>query len=273
MTKSPMFQIAAVTSDVFGGNPAAVSPLESWLDDGLMQSIAAENNLAETAFFIDGGEDGADFALRWFTPTTEVDLCGHATLASAYVITQIINPSLRKVSFSSRSGRLDVTCGEDDTLVLHFPAYPPQTIATPDGLAAAIGAEPQAFLQAVKANDAPGMNVALLGSPDAVRAVEPDLDFIANMSGDGLIITAEGAGEGCDFVSRYFAPASGIPEDPVTGSAHCVLIPYWAERLGKTEMSARQISQRGGELSCTLSGDRVAIGGSAALFLQGVITL
>ena len=269
METIPVYQVDAFTSAVFGGNPAAVCPVESWLSADLMQSIAAENNLAETAFIVAGGEDGADFGLRWFTPAVEVDLCGHATLASAYVIFNHLHPTMNEVSFSTRSGILVVE-RHGDELVLDFPSRPPVTVDVPAGFEAAHGFVPDVFL---RENIDDGKNVAVVTGVDAVRDFVPDLQFIAGLPGDGLIVTAASDDPECDFVSRYFAPAAGIPEDPVTGSAHCVSVPYWAEQLGKSKLSARQVSSRGGELSCELVGDRVRMGGRGVLFLQGMITL
>jgi PhzF family phenazine biosynthesis protein len=269
MASIPVYQIDAFTSAVFSGNPAAVCPLEEWLDAETMQSIAAENNLAETAFIIAGGEGGADYGLRWFTPTVEVDLCGHATLASGYVIFNHLQPSLEQVSFSTRSGLLTVE-RDGDELVLDFPSRPPVPVDLPAGFEKALGLVPDAFL---REDINGGKNVAVVSSSAAVRSFQPDLDFIASIPGDGIIVTARGDAGDCDFVSRYFAPQAGIPEDPVTGSAHCVTVPYWAERLGKMKLFARQVSSRGGELSCELRGDRVRMGGKGVLFLQGVITV
>ena len=273
MVTIAIYQVDAFTSAVFGGNPAAVCPLEDWLDASLMQAIAAENNLAETAFIVAGGEDGADYGLRWFTPTVEVDLCGHATLASAYVIFNHLQPSMTQVSFSTLSGRLTVE-RDGDTLVLDFPARSPVSVDLPDGFVQAHGITPDEFL---RENIEGGKNMAVFSSAALVRGFTPDLDFITNLPGDGLIVTAAGDAGDCDFVSRYFAPHAGIPEDPVTGSAHCVSVPFWADRLGKAELFARQVSSRGGELNCILAtastGDRVRMGGEGVLFLQGMITV
>jgi PhzF family phenazine biosynthesis protein len=253
-----LYQVDAFTGEVFGGNPAAVCPLEAWLPDGLLQAIAAENNLSETAFFVPEGEG---YALRWFTPTVEVDLCGHATLAAAYVISERLDPGRARIEFHSRSGPLTVTpAGE--LLTLDFPTRPPAPFADLDLVAEAVGQRP---LQAAKATKM----LALLESEAAVRAVVPDLAKVAALPGDGLIITAPG--EEVDFVSRYFAPHAGIPEDPVTGSAHCTLAPFWAARLGKTRLTARQVSRRGGELLVEDAGDRVLISGRVAPYLEGRI--
>ncbi len=269
MAEIPVYQVDAFTSAVFGGNPAAVCPLDEWLDAAMMQSIAAENNLAETAFIVEGGDDGADYGLRWFTPVVEVDLCGHATLASAYVIFNHLKPDMPRVSFSTRSGELRVE-RDGDHLILDFPARVSIPVELPAGFEEALGFVPDEYLR--ESVDY-GKNVAVVSSANAVHEFEPDFDFIANLPGDGLIVTARGEQGDCDFVSRYFAPAAGIPEDPVTGSAHCVTVPIWAERLSKAKLFARQISRRGGELSCELTGDRVTMAGRGVLFLHGTIII
>ena len=254
-----LYQVDAFAARPFGGNPAAVVPLEDWLDDGVLQAIALENNLSETAYFV--RRDGR-YDLRWFTPSVEVDLCGHATLASAYVILNHLEPEAGWVEFDSKSGPLAVT-RDGELLTLDFPAKPPQPVDDPK-VAEALGDAPLEVLRADK-------TLAVLESEAAVRAAKPDLGIVEGLDSDGLIVT--GPGESVDFVSRYFAPHAGIPEDPVTGSAHCVLAPYWAERLGKQELSAWQVSTRGGELVCTLAGDRVLISGRVAPYLKGRISL
>ena len=259
----PIYQIDAFAARVFAGNPAAVCPLEDWPPDEVLQGIGSENNLAETAFFV-CREDG-DYDLRWFTPAAEVELCGHATLASAYVIDRYLEPGRDKVRFHTASGPLDVT-REGDLYTLDFPSYPPAPVA-PDvatAVAEAIGSRPLEVLQAKSF-------VALLADEAAVRAADPDLGAITALPGDGLIITAPG--EECDFVSRYFAPHVGIPEDPVTGSAHCRLTPYWSRRLDKTRLTARQISKRGGDLWVEDRGERVLISGRCVPYLEGRITV
>jgi len=254
----PIYQVDAFASAVFKGNPAAVCPLDAWLPDATMQAIAAENNLAETAFFVPEGED---YGLRWFTPAIEVDLCGHATLASAHVIFDRLKPGRDVVSFSTRSGVLTVTRA-GDRLALDFPAQPPAPCTPPDDLGAALGGAPLEILGSVD-------YMAVFGSAAEVRALAPDFRRLARLDRRGVIATAPGSD--CDFVSRFFAPRAGIDEDPVTGSAHCALIPYWARRLGKDRLFARQISARGGELDCALRGDRVTIAGRAVLYLEGTI--
>ena len=259
----PIYQIDAFASRVFTGNPAAVCPLDAWLPDDILQAIAAENNLAETAYLL--RRDDGDYDLRWFTPAVEVDLCGHATLASAYVIDRELEPGRAHVRFHTRSGPLDVT-REGDSYALDFPSHPPAPVA-PDvarAVAEALGSPPLEVHQAK-------MFLALLESQDEVLAARPDLPKVKALLGDGLIITAPG--EDCDFVSRYFAPHAGIPEDPVTGSAHCRLTPFWARRLDKARLTARQVSQRGGELEVEDRGERVWIAGRCAYYLSGRITL
>ncbi len=260
----PVYQIDAFADRPFTGNPAAVCPLETRLPESTMQAIAFENNLSETAFFAptQGGGPGA-YDLRWFTPKAEVDLCGHATLASGHLLLNRLTPDLDKVIFATKSGPLEVS-RSGDLLAMNFPARPPEPIAPIAGLAEAIGVEPQALLKFRK-------TMAVLADEDQVRGVEPDFDFIAGMDSEGLLITAPG--DDCDFVSRYFAPHVGIDEDPVTGSAHCVSVPYWAKRLGKQTLRARQVSARGGELLCRADGERVEIAGKAVLFLEGQIRL
>ena len=256
----PIFQVDAFTADVFGGNPAAVCPLETWLPDQTLQSIAAENNLSETAFFVPAGS--GRFDLRWFTPTIEVDLCGHATLATAFVILSKLEPALSSVRFSSASGDLAVE-RDGELLVLDFPARPPLPIEPPEGIATTLGVEPLQMLAAKSL-------LAILADEQTVKTLQPNIDAIAKLPADGLIISAPG--DEVDFVSRYFAPHAGIAEDPVTGAAHTTLTPYWATRLGKETMQARQISAREGALRCEARGDRVRLAGQAVLYLEGTIS-
>lgn len=253
-----IFQVDAFTSKPFGGNPAAVVPLTEWLPVETMQKIALENNLSETAFFVRRGDS---YELRWFTPTVEIDLCGHATLASASVLFDVLGASENVVKFQTKSGLLTVE-KEGDLLVLDFPSRPAVECETPAGLVEAIGKEPKKIL---KARD----YLMVYATEDEVRDIDPNFAELLKIPTHAVIVTAPG--KECDFVSRFFAPEVGVFEDPVTGSAHCTLIPYWAEVLGKTELSARQISSRGGELSCRLAGDRVKIGGRAALYMKGEI--
>jgi PhzF family phenazine biosynthesis protein len=257
-----MYQVDAFASRVFTGNPAAVVPLVEWLPEEVMQSIAMENNLAETAYFVKQGED---YGLKWFTPEREIDLCGHATLASAYVVMEILEPGRTRVVFHTRSGALTVT-REGEVFSMDFPARPPEVVDAAAGLVEALGGAPQAVMAARD-------YMVVYGSEAEVLALKPDMLALSGLDRFGIIVTAPGAAEGVDFVSRFFAPAAGVPEDPVTGSAHCTLIPYWAERLGKTRLAARQVSARGGELDCELKGDRVRIAGQAVLYLRGTITI
>lgn len=260
----PIYQIDAFTDRLFAGNPAAVVPLERWPEDALMQAVAAENNLSETAFFVPSdGEDDVDYRLRWFTPVTEVDLCGHATLATGWLILNRLDPTRVSVRFQSMSGPLTVA-RDGERVALDFPARPATEVPRPVGAIKALGARPESFHLATKA-------MAVFAEAKTVREAEPDLDWIARLPSDGLILTAPGDEDGIDFVSRYFAPRAGIPEDPVTGSAHCTLVPYWAERLGRARLEAAQVSARGGRVSCRLDGDRVFLSGLARLYLEGRI--
>ena len=255
-----LYQVDAFTDRAFGGNPAAVVPLRQWLPDATMQAVAQENNLSETAFFVPR-EDG-DFDLRWFTPAVEVDLCGHATLGAAWVLFHRLGQSGDAVSFHTRSGPLKVS-RDGSRLAMDFPAQPALAGAIGD-VARAIGTTPETTLKGRYA-------LAVLRDEAAVRAVRPDFARVAGLGFPGLVVTAPG--RSCDFVSRFFAPRLGVDEDPVTGSAHCILIPFWAERLGKTDLFARQVSSRGGALWCSLKGDRVLIAGQVAPYLEGTITL
>ena len=259
--KLPIFQVDAFSARTFGGNPAAVCPLPEFLEDAAMQAVAAENNLAETAFIVPRGE--AAYDIRWFTPLAEVDLCGHATVASAYVLFNHLRPDLKRVTFGSKSGPLPVSA-ENGRIVLDFPALPAKPVLEPAGLAAALGAAPIATLEA-------SALLAIFGSEADVRALKPDPRAVAAVHWHGVIVTAPG--DEVDFVSRFFAPNYGLDEDPVTGSAHCTLAPYWAERLRKTRLHALQVSKRGGELWCEVAGDRVRIGGKAAPYLEGTIEI
>jgi predicted PhzF superfamily epimerase YddE/YHI9 len=256
----PLYQVDAFTNRLFAGNPAAVCPLEEWLPDALLQAIAAENNLSETAFFLRRGDR---YELRWFTPSVEVDLCGHATLASAFVILRLLEPARERVEFDTRSGQLTVT-RRGERLAMDFPAKPPLPCEPPPGLLEALGGEP---LEVLKAD----YYLVIYETEAAVRALRPDFAALRAASGIGVIVAAPG--ERADFVSRFFAPAYGIDEDPVTGSAHSTLIPFYAQRLGKWSLEARQVSARGGELYCELQGDRVLIAGEAVLYLEGTIRL
>jgi PhzF family phenazine biosynthesis protein len=265
--KYPIYQVDAFTDRPFAGNPAGVMPLKAWLPDQVLQSIAAEMNLAETAFFV-ANEGG--YHLRWFTPTHEVKLCGHATLASAFVLNRLIDPAIQQMRFDSLSGPLHVRV-DRDRFELDFPvlSFEPNDDATaPARIAAAIGQQPVEVLKSA-IYDA---YLARLENVAAIRAATPNFLAIEALAAD-LIITADGAEEGVDFVSRFFAPMHGIPEDPATGSSHCVLAPYWEQQTGKTRFHARQLSRRGGDLWLELAGDRLKIAGHAVLVLTGEIEI
>lgn len=255
-----IYQVDAFARRQFAGNPAAVCPLKEWLPEATMQAIAAENNLAETAFFV---PEARGYRLRWFTPTVEVDLCGHATLAAAFVLFEYLRYKKDAITFHSRSGELSVT-REGRRLCLDFPALMPQRTGAPPSLIEGLGVQP---LEVWKAMD----YMVVLPSEEDVRTVQPSWGTLAQAGGRGVIVTAPGASKGIDFVSRFFAPAAGINEDPVTGSAHCMLTPYWAKRLGKTALHAWQLSARGGELWLKLRGDRVLIAGEVQPYLKGKI--
>jgi predicted PhzF superfamily epimerase YddE/YHI9 len=254
----PIFQVDAFASAVFAGNPAAICPLDDWLPDGTLQAIAAENNLAETAFFVRNDDR---FHLRWFTPACEVELCGHATLASAHVLFSELHHSDDTVRFDTHSGEL-VVKRKGDLLVMDFPSRPPSKVEVHPELVPALGGAPTDVLGARD-------YLVRYSTVDEVRSLKPNMEALKTVDRFAVIVTAPGTD--CDFVSRFFAPSKGIPEDPVTGSSHCTLIPYWANELGRTVLHARQISARGGELFCNLLGDRVQIAGHAALFLKGQI--
>ncbi len=256
----PFYRVNAFTAQAFGGNPAGVCVLQQWLPDELLQRIAAENNLSETAFVT--REDGF-FHLRWFTPTTEVDLCGHATLASAFVLFSELGHQGDTISFQSKSGVLKAA-RRGELVELDFPARLPEPCAVPEDLVQGLGVVPREVL---RSRD----YFAVYDSQEEVAALTPDVERLARLDCLGVIVTAPG--RDADFVSRFFAPRAGVAEDPVTGSSHCSLIPYWAERLGKTELFARQISQRRGELYCRLAGDRVGIGGRAVMYCRGELVV
>jgi PhzF family phenazine biosynthesis protein len=259
--KLALYQVDAFTSRLFRGNPAAVVPMNQWLPDELLQAIAAENNLAETAFVI---PQTNVCPLRWFTPTLEMDLCGHATLAAAFVLLREYFPSREQVTFATRSGELIVARAGGGLLMMEFPARPGKPVQVSADLVSALGARPR---QALQARDL----LAIFDSESQVRAIRPNFERIAALDAFAVIVAAPG--EDADFVSRFFAPKAGVPEDAVTGSAHCTLIPFWAARLGKRNLLARQLSRRGGELRCELRGERVAIGGEAVEYLRGEIAL
>jgi PhzF family phenazine biosynthesis protein len=256
----PLYHIDAFTSRLFAGNPAAVCPLEDWPEDRLLQAIAAENNLSETAFFVRHGDR---YHLRWFTPTVEVDLCGHATLASAFVILNDLDPSKDAAVFDAASGELIVR-RDGDLLSMDFPARPAVPCEMPLGLVEALGRRP---VEVLRSRDL----MAVFESEPEVRSLRPNMDLLAQIDAFAVIATAPATE--VDFVSRFFAPRGGVPEDPVTGSAHCTLVPYWSKRLNKPLLHAWQVSARGGELWCEDQGGRVAIKGGAVSFMEGVIRL
>ena len=255
----PIYQIDAFSSQLFGGNPAAVCPLDHWLDTRLLQAIAAENNLAETSFIVP--LEPGNYQLRWFTPAVEVPLCGHATLAAAYAIAHRMDAGREHFRFQTLSGELLVT-RSGELYTLDFPVRPPMASPPRADFAAALGRPPQAHFTGT-------FEMAVYATEAEVRALRPDMRALAAIDHFGLIVTAPG--DQVDFVSRFFAPRAGIDEDPVTGSAHCMLTPYWAERLGKSRLHAQQVSQRGGELWCETKGDRILIAGHGALYLEGTI--
>lgn len=258
--KINVYQVDAFANKPFEGNPAAICPLEEWLPEQTMQALAAENNLSETAFFV--AEEGG-FGLRWFTPQTEVDLCGHATLAAAYVLFEELGYQGEELRFSTKSGTLSVE-RNGDSLRMDFPAQPPKPFELPTQLVEAFAATPEDCLKFADI-------VAVFSSEDMVRNAAPDMMLLEQLDCRGIIITAEA--KEYDFIARWFGPRTGIEEDPVTGSAFTQLVPYWANRLGRSEFRAKQVSARGGEVSCELLGDRVLISGKAVLFMRGIIEI
>ncbi|MCW3094198.1 MAG: Isomerase [Ferruginibacter sp.] len=262
MQNLTIYQVDAFTSKLFGGNPAAVIPLEKWLDDQLMQQIAAENNLAETVFFVPLG-DG--FHIRWFTPELEIDLCGHATLASAFILYEYLGYSKSQLLFYSKSGELMIA-REGDKFQLNFPSRMPVRVSNyPEQLLKGLGITDP--LGVYKSRD----YVVEVATEKEVLNLSIDISLLNQVDVIGIIVTAPGSD--CDFVSRFFAPNCGIPEDPVTGSAHSTLIPFWAEKLGKNSLHAKQVSKRGGELWCQDKGDRVTMSGSCVFYMKGEINV
>ena len=255
-----IFQVDAFTNKVFGGNPAAVCPLDTWIDEQLMQDIAAENNLSETAYFVPKGDH---YEIRWFTPELEIDLCGHATLASAFVLFKHLGYTGDKITFRSRTDELLVT-RSGNLLTLDFPSRPPEEAKIDPLLVKGLGAYPQ---EVFKSRDF----LAVFKSEEEILSLEPDFYSLKKLDCLGIIVTAPG--NEVDFVSRFFAPKAGINEDPVTGSSHTTLTPFWSERIGRNKLTARQLSGRRGELICELKGDRVLISGNAVLYMQGAIHL
>ncbi len=256
--KLKQYQIDAFARQVFKGNPAAVVPLDAWLSDELLQAIAEENNLSETAFFVPT-ENG--FHLRWFTPVAEVDLCGHATLASAHVLFEILGHTQPTIEFETRSGTLVVE-RKNGLLAMRFPCTPPKPCIPPATLIEGLGQRP---IEVLAADD----YIAVFDSEAVVRSIAPNLEKLKALDLRGVCVTAPGVG--VDFVSRFFAPKFGIPEDPVTGSTHCELAPYWASRLGKNMLTAQQVSKRGGDVLCEVLGNRVVLYGSAVTFMVAEI--
>jgi PhzF family phenazine biosynthesis protein len=260
--KLPIYQVDAFASKPFEGNPAAVCPLNKWLPDELMQKIAMENNLSETAFFVEQDED---YRLRWFTPTTEVDLCGHATLASAHVLFEHLNYDQQVIRFDSNSGKLKVR-KEEGRLVMNFPAAALNREEVPDFLVEAVGVPVQELYRDTD-------YLYVVESEEQVRSLDPDIRAMAKADVRGIIVTAAADRNDLDFVSRFFAPAAGVDEDPVTGSAHTMLTPYWSNQLGKQQLVGRQVSRRGGTVYCHDKEDRVEISGEACTVMQGEFTI
>ena len=255
-----IFQVDAFANRRFSGNPAAVVSMKGFPDEATMLAVAAENNLSETAFLV---RDGADYRLRWFTPKVEVPLCGHATLASAAVVMERLEPGRNQVVFHTASGALTVSRANGN-YVMNFPARPSDFVEAPAGLADALGAVPaEVYVNAFN-------YLAVLDNPKRLRELSPNMPAIARMDRPGVIVTAPGE-DPYDFISRYFAPAKGVPEDPVTGAAHCMLAPYWAKRLDKTALTAFQASRRGGKVICRMLGDRVELEGGCVFFLEGEV--
>jgi PhzF family phenazine biosynthesis protein len=262
MQKIRIYQIDAFASEIFSGNPAAVCPLNDWLPDQTMQSIAAENNLSETAFFIHKNEE---FFIRWFTPKIEIGLCGHATLASAHVLYSELEFKKDNVEFHTKAGDLLKVTRDNDIISMDFPSHvPKQCDCDLNEIGTALGAKPIAFETAM-------YGLAIFKNEQEILDLEPNFHAINNLAYDGIIVTAPG--NNVDFVSRFFGPKLGIPEDPVTGGAHCSLIPYWSNRLAKNNLIARQLSERGVELYCEQRGDRVRIGGRAITYLRGELLI
>lgn len=270
----PLVQIDAFADSLFEGNPAAVMPLDRWLPDDVLQKLALENNLSETAFLVRRQNDGEvppdpdapAYELRWFTPAIEVDLCGHATLAASSYLFDDVHNDAETVQFSTRSGWLTVTRSDDGLLTMDFPAEPPVRAEIDPIIARALGAD---VLEAHRATDL----IYILKDAEAVRNLTPDRNVLASLPVRGVAVTASGEGTGFNFVSRWFGVQAGIPEDPVTGSAHCQLAPLWAERMGRTEMTARQVSPRGGTVAVRLAGDRVFLSGRCVRYLEGTVVL
>jgi len=260
--KYTIYQVDAFAEKVFQGNPAAVMPLEDWLEDTLMQKIAMENNLSETAFFV---KTDAGYHIRWFTPEFEIDLCGHATLASAYIIKNFVEPHLAEINFTTQKAGALRAMAKDGIYTLDFPSRMPQPCQIPGQLLKSLGIT--TAVEVLKSRD----YFVVLPNEDAVKNADPDFTLIKELDSVGVIVTAKG--QSADVVSRCFYPGAGIPEDPVTGSAHCNIVPYWSDKLGKTKLFCKQLSQRGGDLHCELEGDRVLMSGKCVLYLEGEINV
>jgi PhzF family phenazine biosynthesis protein len=257
-----LYQVDAFTDRLFGGNPAAVIPLQNWLDAEMMQKIAMENNLSETVFFV---KDEDVYHIRWFTPEYEIDLCGHATLASVYVIKNFLEPHIREIHFTTeKAGVLKALC-DDGIFTLDFPSRMPEACEVPKQLLPSLGVT--AAVEVLRSRD----YFVVLPNEEAVRNAEPNYALMEELDTIGVIITAKG--HDADVVSRCFYPGAGIPEDPVTGSAHCNIVPYWSEKLHTTKLHCRQLSLRGGDLECELQGDRVHMSGQCVLYMHGEIRL
>lgn len=257
-----IYQVDAFAENVFQGNPAAIIPLEDWLDDKLMQQIALENNLSETAYIV---KTDAGYHIRWFTPEFEIDLCGHATLASAYIIKNFLEPHIAEINFTTQKAGALKAIAKDGMYTLDFPARMPEACEVPDKLLASLG-RPN-VVEVLRSRD----YFVVLPNEEAVKNMEPDFSLMKELDAVGVIITAKG--HEADVVSRCFYPGAGIPEDPVTGSAHCNIVPYWSDKLGKTKLFCQQLSARHGNLQCELAGDRVLMSGKCVLFMQGEINL
>jgi predicted PhzF superfamily epimerase YddE/YHI9 len=260
MMTIPIYQADAFTDKLFGGNPAAVCPLEEWLPDETMQKIAIENNLAETAFFV---KNDTGYKLRWFTPEYEIDLCGHATLASAHILFTQLGYRGDEIHFETVKAGVLIVKKDNNKYIMDFPSRPPILIDPPIGLVEALGEKQP--LEVLRSRD----YFLVYESEEDITDISPDFFALSKMDTVGVIVTAKG--KNADFVSRFFAPGAGMPEDPVTGSAHCNLIPYWADKLGKNKLHAYQLSARKGELWCELRGDRVIMSGNAVTYLKGEI--
>lgn len=258
--KLAIYQVDAFADKVFTGNPAAVIPLENWIDEKLMQQIAMENNLSETVYFVKTNEG---YHLRWFTPEYEIDLCGHATLASAFIIKNFLEPHVVEINFTTQKAGILKASAKNGMYTLDFPSRMPKACKVPDQLLKSVGTS--AFVEVLKSRD----YFVVLPNEEAVKNAQPDYTLMKELDAIGVIVTAKG--KDGDIVSRCFYPGAGIPEDPVTGSAHCNIVPYWAEKLGKTKLSCKQLSSRGGVLQCQLHGDRVLMSGQCVLYLTGEI--